>query len=104
MIPTDEAHLPHWDPDAAAETYDLFHGQWLLDRAGHAAAPVRVRPRLHDVGADHRAPRRRRTARGDLVHGDQHRRSRRVDGRAGLRRAAVERTPVRSAASSGSGG
>ncbi|MCB1261414.1 MAG: glycoside hydrolase family 3 C-terminal domain-containing protein [Acidimicrobiales bacterium] len=36
VIPTDEAHLPHWDPDAAAETYDLFHGQWLLDRAGHA--------------------------------------------------------------------
>ncbi len=37
-IPTDEAHLVAFDPDATTVTYDLFHGQWLLDRDGHRAA------------------------------------------------------------------
>jgi beta-glucosidase len=37
-IPTDAAHLPSFDPDATAITYDLWHGQWKLDRDGHAAA------------------------------------------------------------------
>ncbi|MEZ5134613.1 MAG: hypothetical protein R2699_06030 [Acidimicrobiales bacterium] len=49
------------DPDAAAETYDLFHGQWLLDQTGRAAAPFEFGLGC-DVGADHRH-RRRRTAR-----------------------------------------
>ncbi len=31
-IPQDEADLVHFDPDATAATYDLFHGQWYLDR------------------------------------------------------------------------
>ena len=35
-IPTDEAHLVPFDPDASTATYDLFHGQWLLDRNGHS--------------------------------------------------------------------
>lgn len=35
VVPTDEAHLPHFDKDAIAARYDLFHGQWLLDRDGH---------------------------------------------------------------------
>ena len=37
-IPTDAGHLPHWDPDATHETYDLWHGHWLLARDGHAPA------------------------------------------------------------------
>ena len=37
-IPTDEAHLVAFDPDATAVTYDGFHGQWLLDRDGHQPA------------------------------------------------------------------
>jgi beta-glucosidase len=37
-IPTDEAHLVHFDRDATAETYDLLHGQWYLDEQGNAAA------------------------------------------------------------------
>lgn len=37
-IPTDEAHLPHWDPDAETELYDLWHGHWKLARDGHPAA------------------------------------------------------------------
>jgi beta-glucosidase len=37
-IPAAEADLVHFDPDATAETYDGFHGQWHLDRAGVAAA------------------------------------------------------------------
>lgn len=37
-IPTDAAHLPSFDPDATAIAYDLWHGQWKLDRDGHAAA------------------------------------------------------------------
>lgn len=38
VVPTDEAHLPHWAPDADTETYDLWHGHWLLARGGHAPA------------------------------------------------------------------
>lgn len=37
-IPTDESHLPHWDPDADHETYDLWHGHWLLTRDGDEPA------------------------------------------------------------------
>lgn len=37
VIPDDPDHLPFFDKDAAAITYDLFHGQWLLDRHGHRA-------------------------------------------------------------------
>jgi beta-glucosidase len=33
-IPTDEAHLVHFDSDAHTALYDLFHGQWLIDRDG----------------------------------------------------------------------
>jgi len=36
-VPRDAAHLAHFDRDATAITYDLFHGQWLLDRDGHDA-------------------------------------------------------------------
>jgi beta-glucosidase len=36
-VPTDEAHLPHFDPDAKSIRYDRWHGQWLLDREGHDA-------------------------------------------------------------------
>jgi len=36
-IPTDEAHLPPFDPDAGAVVYDRWHGQWLLDRDGRRA-------------------------------------------------------------------
>ena len=37
-IPRDEADLVTVDPDATSETYDLFHGQWYLDRNGVGAA------------------------------------------------------------------
>ena len=37
-IPTDADHLPHWDPDATHETYDLWHGHWLLARDNRAPA------------------------------------------------------------------
>ncbi len=37
-IPTDEAHLPPFDPDAHAVTYDGSHGYWHLERDGHAPA------------------------------------------------------------------
>jgi beta-glucosidase len=37
-IPTSASHLPSFDPDATAITYDIWHGQWKLDRDGHAAA------------------------------------------------------------------
>lgn len=37
-IPTSEDHLPPFDIDAAAITYDRWHGQRLLDRDGHQAA------------------------------------------------------------------
>ncbi|MGO9197852.1 MAG: beta-glucosidase family protein [Acidimicrobiales bacterium] len=33
-IPRDESHLVPFDPDAETATYDLFHGQWKLDRDG----------------------------------------------------------------------
>lgn len=38
VIPTDPGHLPHFDRDANTATYDLWHGQWKLDRDGHAPA------------------------------------------------------------------
>ena len=37
-VPTDEGHLPPFDPDALAVTYDAWHGYWLLERDGHAPA------------------------------------------------------------------
>ena len=37
-IPTDESHLPPFDPDADAVTYDASHGYWHLERAGHEPA------------------------------------------------------------------
>jgi beta-glucosidase len=37
-VPTSEAHLPHFDKDAHAITYDRWHGQHLLDRLEVAAA------------------------------------------------------------------
>ncbi len=37
-IPTSERHLPPFDRDASAVTYDRFHGQRLLDRLGERAA------------------------------------------------------------------
>lgn len=37
-IPTDERHLPFFDRDATAITYDKWFGQRLLDRDGHVAA------------------------------------------------------------------
>ena len=36
-VPTDESHLVAFDPDADAVVYDLFHGQWKLDRDGTPA-------------------------------------------------------------------
>jgi beta-glucosidase len=36
-IPTDSEHLVDFDRTATAVTYDLFHGQWKLDRDGNAA-------------------------------------------------------------------
>jgi beta-glucosidase len=36
-VPTDPAHLPDFDIDATAVTYDTWHGQWKLDRDGHPA-------------------------------------------------------------------
>jgi len=35
-LPHDEADLADWDPDADSVVYDLFHGQWKLDRDGVA--------------------------------------------------------------------
>jgi beta-glucosidase len=35
-LPYDEADLVPWDPDADGVAYDLFHGQWKLDRDGVA--------------------------------------------------------------------
>jgi beta-glucosidase len=37
-VPTDEAHLPPFDPDADAVTYDAWHGYWRLERDGHEPA------------------------------------------------------------------
>ncbi len=34
-VPRDAGHLPYFDREATAIRYDLFHGQWLLDRDGH---------------------------------------------------------------------
>jgi beta-glucosidase len=36
-VPRDAGHLPYFDRDATSIRYDLFHGQWLLDRDGHEA-------------------------------------------------------------------
>jgi beta-glucosidase len=36
-VPREADHLPPFDRDAVTVTYDLFHGQWLLDRDGHDA-------------------------------------------------------------------
>jgi beta-glucosidase len=36
-IPTDPDHLVEFDRNATAATYDLFHGQWKLDRDGRTA-------------------------------------------------------------------
>jgi beta-glucosidase len=36
-VPTDPAHLVGFDRTATAVFYDLFHGQWKLDRDGVAA-------------------------------------------------------------------
>ena len=36
-VPTDEAHLVHFDKDAVAETYGLLHGQWWLDAHNNKA-------------------------------------------------------------------
>ncbi|MBI5285247.1 MAG: glycoside hydrolase family 3 C-terminal domain-containing protein [Chloroflexi bacterium] len=36
-VPRDAGHLPYFDREATSITYDLFHGQWLLDRDGHEA-------------------------------------------------------------------
>jgi beta-glucosidase len=37
VVPTDPGHLPAFDRDATAVEYDLFHGQWKLDRDGNRA-------------------------------------------------------------------
>jgi beta-glucosidase len=37
VVPTDPAHLPAFEIDATATTYDAWHGQWLLHRDGHPA-------------------------------------------------------------------
>lgn len=34
VLPRQEADLVGFDPDATSAVYDLFHGQWHLDRAG----------------------------------------------------------------------
>jgi len=36
-LPTDQDHLVEFDPDADSVVYDLFHGQWKLDRDGNPA-------------------------------------------------------------------
>ena len=36
VVPVDPMHLPEFDRDATEATYDLFHGQWKLDRDGRA--------------------------------------------------------------------
>jgi beta-glucosidase len=37
-IPTQAEHLPPFDRNASSAVYDLWHGQWKLDRDGHVAA------------------------------------------------------------------
>ena len=34
VVPRDTSHLPFFDREATSITYDLFHGQWLIDRDG----------------------------------------------------------------------
>jgi beta-glucosidase len=36
-LPTDQCHLVDFDPDADTAVYELFHGQWKLDRDGNPA-------------------------------------------------------------------
>ena len=36
-VPIEESHLVDFDPGADTAVYDLFHGQWKLDRDGRAA-------------------------------------------------------------------
>jgi beta-glucosidase len=36
-LPTDQAHLVEFNPDADSVVYGLFHGQWKLDRDGNPA-------------------------------------------------------------------
>jgi beta-glucosidase-like glycosyl hydrolase len=35
-VPVDPGHLPHFDREADAVTYDAWHGWWMLERDGHA--------------------------------------------------------------------
>lgn len=37
VVPRQADHLPHFDRDATSIIYELFHGQWLLDRDGREA-------------------------------------------------------------------
>jgi beta-glucosidase len=37
-VPADEAHLPPFDREADAVTYDAWHGWWRLERDGHQPA------------------------------------------------------------------
>ena len=37
-VPTEEEHLPPFDRDADAVTYDAWHGWWRLERDGHPPA------------------------------------------------------------------
>ena len=37
-VPVTEAHLPPFDRDADAFTYDRWHGWWHLAREGHEPA------------------------------------------------------------------
>ena len=49
-IPTSEAHLPAFERDAVAVTYDRLHGQRLLDHMEvDAAFHAGIRPLLHDL-------------------------------------------------------
>lgn len=59
VVPTDERHLPHFDPDATEITYGLLHGQWLLDHDQHEARypfgfglSYGVRASISDVAVD----------------------------------------------------
>ncbi len=65
-FPTSEAHLPLFERDATAVTYDRFHGQRLLDRLGVPAAFPHgfglsyttfdiVNATIEEVGDDHAA-------------------------------------------------
>lgn len=37
-VPTDESHLPFFDRDADAITYDRWHGWWMMERGARAPA------------------------------------------------------------------